>query len=339
MLPESCDQCQNGSTCRVITETHVSKFTCQCVQGWIGSTCNTRVWLSVANVTMDTVTLTIHVNGTAVDSGTVENKGSYANQTSVRESVTIGPDSTQRLAVRDLNILSAVINSSDVSISVHFWLKQPSNLCNVLPNVTQDTLTVFMLHSDAEYTFCVFTSQHDLCLPRLTEKSSTRHNCVAARTKVSTEFENKKLILYTIILSCVSGVFLICLIVIVVFSIRHNIFQQLICVRIRNRNKKRSQHKVVISPIQMAKLDTENQTIELENLHFDSTVETTLLNSPTCPRVQVNPPRSPGKPKHQLVKERVNGYAAFSAKNEQTLPLAAVLEYDEETTHFSDFSS
>lgn len=220
-----------------------------------------------------------------------------------------------------------VPRNEDISIPihVHYWPTRQSKLCNIIPNASRDFITIYGLRNDQEYAFCVFSTQRDICFRGSTEKMG--HNCVVTKTEAPEVVENK-LVVYTIILSCISFVFLLVLIVIIVISVRQHKFFDLFCAKQLFSKRTRSSPNANTG-IQMAHLDTENQEIDLDNLNLDSTSDTSLLNSPIQSRVQVHPPRSPGKPKHQLVKERIRGYAAFSAKNEQTIPLSAVLEYDE----------
>lgn len=333
-FPDTCDQCENGSTCLMVTQTNESTYTCQCLHGWVGSTCSMRLSLSAVNVTMETVSLAINVDSVAATSP-LKGSGMLDSHTpSVSETHLINDtknlSKSQRNTYHNSSILTQATRTS-ITVSVHCWPKQRPDVCNMIPNVTNYILTVFGLQSDTEYTFCVYGEQLDLCIPRSNQNLTDKHNCLQVRTRTPNPVEDR-LILYTIILSSISVVFLICLIVIIIVSVKQRIFHQLICFKIRRKRTRRE----VISPIQMANLDTDNQTVELTNLHFDSTPETTLLNSPACSRVQINPPRSPGKPKHQLVTERTRGYAVFSAKNEQTIPLSAVLEYDEDTLRLEE---
>lgn len=300
----------------------MSTHTCHCLQGWTGSTCGIQVWLTVANVTTKSVSINININQT-MSTSLAEKSSILVNDLNTANSLD-NLNIAQKLLSDSSNNLSFANISKDIyPFSVHYWLTRQSSVCNIVSNVTRD-LTVYRLQGGVQYTFCLYTSPHDLCFPRSSELSDPRHNCINVWTEMLVDKQDK-IKFYTLILSIICGVFLIILIIIFVISVRQHNFLRLICAK----RPKRRNRKTKVSEIQMAKLDQESLVIELDNLNIDSTSNTVLLNSPPSSRVQIIPPRSPGKPKHQLVKERARGYAAFSAKNEQTIPLSAVVEYDE----------
>ncbi|XP_053380618.1 uncharacterized protein LOC128548932 [Mercenaria mercenaria] len=323
---EMCDRCLNNSTCRIITnlQSNVSSFHCACLQGWLGERCQTRVRLLLVSVTMTTATLQWEYSvtdtvGAIVDRTGVSDVEIVSNLKNAQNSLK-GLEPSQNDLMTGLSDINKKVPEGTYSfytqaqLNVNYWTSSQRNECNIVPNLTKTVFTISGLDSRTEYTFCAKTDHSFTCdFDLVGHLDDIVPACIYVTTKAD---DTSKPNVYLIIISCIAVIGLIVLLIVVVVSKRNNYFTFLVCAKQHTDN--RETHSI----LQGSSRRTESPD--------DSHPDIYRLKSPTANQtISISAPNCPGKPKYQLIKKRLRGYASFSAQNEQTIPLSTVLEYSE----------
>lgn len=319
-MADMCNRCLNNSTCRVITnlQSNVSSIHCACLQGWLGDRCQIRVRLLLLSVSMTTATLqwdtqTTDSGSSYTDSQFVSNLEIVPNFTNV-EKGEMDLEGTQTDLGSSLSGKSEAFSfQTQIEMSVNYWTNNQSSVCNIVPNLTRTIFTISGLDRGTEYTFCAKTDSSFTCdFDLVSHIDDVVPACVSVATKADDISIPKT---YLISVSCVAVIGLIILLVVVIISKKNNYFNFLICAK-ENKRPRENRSAIQGSAVSAALAD-------------DSRSDIYLLKSPrTNQTISIYPPNCPGKPEYKI-KKRLRGYAAFSAQNEQTIPLSTVLEYSE----------
>lgn len=320
MMTNVCDRCQNNSTCQIITDLQsgVSNVHCACSQGWLGDRCQIRVRLLLVSVTMTTATLQweaqiTDTQNTDLDKLFVSNLEIVPNFTDSQRDVELKQaQSGHSKSYSEGNEAFSLLTQNE--FIVNYWTKSRRKECNIVPNLTRTVFTISGLDKETEYTFCAKTDHAYTCdFDLVNHFDDVIPACVSVTTKTD---EKSAKTAYLVILICVAAVGLIALVIVCIISKRNNYFSFLICAK-ENRSHRQT--------------GSVSQRSNCRSVDFteDSRPEIYLLKSQkTNNTISISPPNCPGKPKYKI-KKRVRGYAAFSAQNEQTIPLSTVLEYSE----------
>lgn len=312
-----CDRCLNNSTCRVITniQSNVSTFHCACLQGWIGERCQIRVRLLLVSVTMTSATLQREFLQVDADAGSVSTNNFDLVQVAKVKNAENNLDGGLVPSSNDLTsgVSGISFRYTQAQLNVNYWSGSHSKECNIVPNLTRSVFTISGLDSRTKYTFCAKTDHTYMCdFNLVSQLNDPVPACVFVTTKAD---ETSVPSVYLILISCVAIAGLIILLIVVIVSKRNNYFTSLICLR-----QKKDHHKSRGAVLQGSPLPQAD----------DNHPDIYLLKTPTVSQtISITAPNCPGKPKYQLIKKRLRGYASFSAQNEQTIPLSTVLEYSE----------
>lgn len=322
-LTEICDGCLNKNTCRIIThlKSNVTTSHCACVQGWLGERCQTRVRLLLVTITMTTATLKWEaVPADSKDTfAEIINVSDINNHNILSSAHTISDrhleHSQYDLSHNNGTVLheaQSFVKQTDIHLN--YWTSSRMHVCNVVPNLTKAEFIISGLEAGTEYTFCANTDQSHTCDFGLVSNRrlgilQTAPACVSVTTQSD---DNSIPHAYVIIVLCIAVIGLAVLIVIAVKAKRNNYFSLLIC---ETKNRRKHTSLLQNSP-------------KLMTSPGDSHPDIYLLKSRSANQtISIFPPKWPGKPKHQMIHKRLRGYAAFTAINEQTIPLSTVLEY------------
>lgn len=319
-MADMCVRCLNNSTCRVITnlQSNVSSIHCACLQGWLGDRCQVRVRLLLVSVSMTTATLqwetqTADSGNSYTDNQFVSNLEIVPNFTNVEKGVN-DQEGTETDLESSLSGRSEAFSfQTQIEMNVNYWTNNQRSVCNIIPNLTRTVFTISGLDRGTEYTFCAKTDNSFTCdFDLVSHFDDVAPACVSVATKADDTSIPKT---YLISVSCVAILGLIILFVVVIISKKNDYFSFLVCAK-EDKRPRGNRSAIQGSAVRAALAD-------------DSRSDIYLLKSPTANQtISISPPNCPGKPKYKI-KKRLRGYAAFSAQNEQTIPLSTVLEYSE----------
>lgn len=302
-LSAMCGKCLNNSSCRIITylETNVSTVQCACLQGWMGNCCQELVNLRLVYVTMTVVTLNFDVTSTDLQ------------QNRSQASVNFHNKKQQIVGSLEQHSENASLTQP---LTLEYWSSSRTDVCNIVPSLTQTNVTVMGLEPGTRYTFCARTNQSPLCFYHLVRdyhRETNVPNCI----RVITKTDDKSVpIVYVILASCVALCGLIVLFIVTVIAKRNGYLSLLFC--------EKQRQSAIHRPVRRA---TETR-FPLERSFESSDPDVLLLKSPRNDQtISVSTPQGPGIPKYQVIHKRLRGYASFTARNEQTIPLSTVLEY------------
>lgn len=307
-------RCLQNSPCLIETDGHMTSATCLCPQGWVGHRCQGQLHLSASSISMTTVTLHTYVDFPVIPETDLKDseRGIFSIDTSsIDENL-----NTDLLKRRKTRVLRQE-NVQSLKYSIHYWVREHSTQCNIVQHVNVSDVTISGLYNDTEYTICAKTNPDEWCNFELdlVRKVSDVAYCVHIRTR-STPLPPEPLsvpLIYIILVSCIALLSLIALLIIISVSIRKKYFSVLICAKKNSQGKTESSYR---SHKNFGKSEQDDEFWRL-----------TSPSNSTNPSMTVRPPNCPGKPPSSLVKNRMRGYAAFSAKNEQTIALTTVIEY------------
>lgn len=319
MLSVMCGKCLNHSSCRIIThlKSNVTTVQCACLQGWLGANCQAFVKLRIVTITLTTVTLNLEVMSPG--------SGNYS-ESHILYNFTSDAIDFETLSHPRTSIVQNRENQTAFLIkpfTVEYWTSSKTGVCNIVPNVTRTNLTIMGLEPGTRYTFCAKTDKSPVCDFRLVRNhGSDVPYCV----NVSTKPDNSKVpLIYVILASCIALSGLIALCIVIVIAKRNGYISMMLCDKEQKKvNKKRQMHWSSGMTSYMTPSSSFTPSPTFENSDQDVLLLKSSRNDQT---ISISTPQGPGKPKYQVSHKQMRGYASFTAKNEQTIPLSTVLEY------------
>lgn len=293
-----CDSCLNNSTCSIITDLNLNVTTvhCLCGPGWFGQRCESHANLLLVSVTMTTVTL----HWDAAPHGQFHSESTLNNGRSNRNE---SHDYLHQNFVQS--------NSTQSSrFSVFYWTSNRRQQCNIVPNLTKNVSTISGLTENTKYIFCGIVDYLHKCDFDLVNHKDIGTTCIYVTTRSQPSIP----IVYVIIVSCVACIGILTLLFILAIAKRNDFLPILICAK-EAKLRSNQRDRTLPKPRMPNSSDEGHPDVYI--------YDTTNTNQ----KISIHPPNCPGKPKYQLTHKRMRGYASFTARNEQTIPLSTVLEY------------
>lgn len=217
---------------------------------------------------------------------------------------------------------TSVDNHQDDKFTIIHWSNNSSGVaCSLNPNARLGTNTIFNLQTETAYTFCVLSGTTEWC-SFVDINSTLPENCVSVRTNDGAS--DLAVPDHVLPIALCSSVLLVVIIIFILLIKR----KRAMCfskIPVTKKYKNSKPQKYGLS-IEEGYLSTskENSSDYLLSTNPSAVGQFTLEEPP-----------SPVEQKQNLDTSTKNYTSSFFSKNDKTLALATVLEYDDETAHLN----